>query len=281
LRWIISPKKVRKILILVLLFLVKINVIRKKANLKDQVAIITGAASGIGRAIALRLSQEKAKVAILDLNFQDAQKVVKTIKSSKGEAVAFKTDISKPQQVRLAVKKVIQKYGRINILVNNVGISLGATLLDNDVKDKWDQTLAANLTGAFLVTESVVKKMVKNNWPGSIINITSVHSQAASANGAYYTVTKAGLAGATKSWALELADYGIRVNAIAPGAIINTGMNKNINRRNEKEKARKINIPLKRFGRPEEIADAAVFLATSDYITGQEIFVDGGYLLNH
>lgn len=250
-------------------------------KLKNKVAIVTGASSGIGKAIAIRFAQEGAKVAIVDINLRGGEKTVKEIKKLGRKAIAFKTDVSKPQQVSKTTKEIIKKFGQINILVNNAGISRPAGILSQNVQKRWQEVLATNLTGAFLMTEAVVKQMVKHKWQSNIINITSVHSQVPTRNGAFYTAAKAGLAGATKSWALELAEHNIRVNAIAPGAIMNTGMNPQITPKNDKKLAKKWRIPLGRNGKPEEIADAAVFLATNQYITGQEIVVDGGYTLTH
>jgi NAD(P)-dependent dehydrogenase (short-subunit alcohol dehydrogenase family) len=248
-------------------------------KLGGQVAIVTGAASGIGRRIAIRFTQEGARVAVVDKNLEGARKVVKEIERQGGEAVAIKTDVTNSSQVISAVDYVINKWGRLNILVNNAGAHGLARLIDKTVKKEWSSAVALYLNGAFFMTEKAAKAMVKNGWQGSIINITSVHSHVPVGNGSYYTAVKAGLAGATKSWALELAPYGIRANAIAPGAIRNTGMNRDITDANDLQKAKELNIPLGRHGLPEEIADAAVFLATNGYITGQEIFVDGGFVL--
>lgn len=251
---------------------------KENLRLEDKVAIVTGAASGIGRAIAIRFAQEGAKVVIFDINEKGAKKVAQEIGA---QALAIKVDIRDPDQAASAVKKTIKKFSQINILVNNAGITEHATLLDKDVKEKWNRVVATNLTGAFLITEAVVKEMVKHDWNGNIINITSVHSQVPARRGAYYTVAKAGLAAATRSWALELAPYKIRVNAIAPGAIMNTRMNKDITPENDQQKAKELQIPLGRHGQPEEIAGAAVFLATHEYITGQELVIDGGFTLIH
>lgn len=166
-------------------------------------------------------------------------------------------------------------------MVNNAGITEHAAILDEDVREKWLRVIETDLTGTFLMTEAVAKAMVENGWSGSVINTTSVHSQVPVVNGAYYPAAKAGLAAATKSWALELAEHGIRVNAIAPGAIMNTGMNRAITPEDDSPKARELRIPLGRHGQPEEIADAIVFLATNDYITGHELVVDGGFSLTH
>jgi NAD(P)-dependent dehydrogenase (short-subunit alcohol dehydrogenase family) len=247
-------------------------------RLENQIAIITGAASGIGKAIALRFAEEGAKVAIFDLNRKGAEKVAREIGS---QAIAVKVDIRDDQQIASAVKKTIKRFGQINILVNNAGITDPVSLLDKRVKEKWKKVIETNFTGAFFMTETVAKTMVKNGWQGSIISITSVQGHIAPPHGSYYPAAKAGLAAATRSWARQLAEHGIRANALAPGAIMNTGMNKDITPENDKKRALELNIPLARHGLPEEIADAALFLATNDYVTGIELVVDGGFLLTH
>lgn len=248
------------------------------SKLEGQVAIVTGAASGIGRAIAVRFAQEGVKVAIFDINEKEAKKVAQEIGT---QALAIKIDVRVLKQVASAVKEVIKKFGRINILVNNAGITIPLPngILNEKAQEAWNEVISTNLDGPFLMTEQVTKAMVENGWKGSVINITSVHSQIPAKNGAHYPAAKAGLVAATKSWALELGKHGIRVNAIAPGAIGQTGMNPG----KEPPPAEKARIPLSRWGKPEEIASAAVFLASDEasYITGQEIFVDGGFILTH
>lgn len=250
-------------------------------KLNNKVVIVTGAASGIGKGIAIRFSQEGAKVAIVDIDLKGAEEVAEEASKLGQEAYAIKSDISNPTEVKFAVKKVANKWGRINILINNAGIGENFSLTDKNAVKKWKKVIDTNLHGTFFMTEAVTKEMVNNNWKGSIINISSVHSQVPGPEASNYLASKAGLVGATKCWALELAPYGIRVNAIAPGAIRNTRMNKGINDKNDKLMAKKQNIPLGRHGLPDEIADAAVFLATNEYVTGHELVVDGGFLLTH
>lgn len=248
-------------------------------KLKDQVAIITGATSGIGRSIAMKFAHEGAKVAVLGRSAQRAEAVVTEIQAAGGRALALICDIRNKEEVKNTVTTIIDKWQNINILVNNAGIGKDAGLLENNGIEVLREVLEVDLVGAFQVTEVVVKKAVAAKWPLNIINITSVHSEIPVAHGAQYPVAKAGLKAATKSWALELAQYGIRVNAVAPGAIKNTGMNKDVDDQNEAQKLQTINIPLNRFGEPEDIAKAIIFLATNSYITGQEIVIDGGLSL--
>lgn len=257
------------------------SVSKELFRLKGQVAIITGGASGIGKAIALRFAQEGAKVAIFDINLESAKRVTKQIRQKDSQAQAFYVDVRQEALIVPAVNKVIKTWRQVNVLVNNVGITYPVSLLDTDAPSKWRELMDTNLTSAFLVTQAVAKKMVQGKWKGSIINITSVHSQIPGPTSSHYVATKAGLVGATKCWALELAPYGIRVNAIAPGAIRETGMNKDIDDKNDRVRAKELNVPLGRHGLPEEIADAAVFLSTNEYITGQELMVDGGFTLTH
>lgn len=242
--------------------------------LEGKVAIVTGGASGIGKAIAEEFAQAGAKVVVADINQKEARKV-------KRIALAIKTDVTKPKQIKNLIERTVKELGRINILINNAGITRPTKILDPAVVDSWFAVIGVDLNGSFLVTEQVVKTMVKNDWKGSIINLTSVHSAVAAKNGAHYTAAKAGLAAATKSWAIELGKYGIRVNAIAPGAILNTGMNKEVSAKRVKELSQ--TLPLERWGQPEEIAKAVLFLVSDDasYITGQELFVDGGFVLTH
>jgi NAD(P)-dependent dehydrogenase (short-subunit alcohol dehydrogenase family) len=259
----------------------EIKSLEETSQLQGQVAIVTGGASGIGRAIAIRFAQEGVKVAIFDIDLPGAQQVTNQIDSSQKPALAFQVDITQPDQVETALDKVIEQLGQINILVNNAGISNPVSLAHPQAVTNWHRVLDTNLTGAFYVTRAVTARMTKSHWVGSIINITSVHSQVPTDKGSDYLAAKAGLAQATKGWALDLAPHNIRVNAIAPGAIRDTGMNKDINDQNDHSRAQELRIPLERHGTPEEIAHAALFLVTNPYITGHELVIDGGFTLTH
>jgi 3-oxoacyl-[acyl-carrier protein] reductase len=243
--------------------------------LDGQVAIVTGASRGIGKAIALQLAEQGAKVAV---NYSSssgaADGVVAEIVGQGGEAVAIGADVSQADAVDQLVAQVMEKWGRVDILVNNAGITRDTLLLRMKLED-WQAVVDLNLTGVFLCTRSVSKIMLKQK-SGRIINITSVAGQMGNPGQANYSAAKAGVIGFTKTVAKELSSRGITVNAVAPGFIA-TEMTKDL-------KAEGILqfIPLGRYGEPEEIAGMVRFLAADPaaaYITGQTFNVDGGMVM--
>jgi 3-oxoacyl-[acyl-carrier protein] reductase len=244
-------------------------------SLKDKVAIITGAGRGIGKAIAERLGKDGVKICIA----ASSDEIFKTKEelSEKGYIVeAFKVDIKNSQSVDDMFNKVIESFGRIDILINNAGITRDTLIMRMSEQD-WDDVLDVNLKGSFLCTKVASKYMMKQK-SGKIINITSVVGVMGNAGQTNYSSSKAGMIGLTKSVAKELASRGITCNAIAPG-FIDTKMTDNIS---ENVKENYINaIPLKRFGTPEEVAATVAFLSSSDanYITGQVIHIDGGLVM--
>ncbi|MFB2646064.1 3-oxoacyl-[acyl-carrier-protein] reductase [Raphidiopsis sp. BLCC-F218] len=245
------------------------------ASVKDQVAIVTGASRGIGRAIAVQLAEKGAKIVVnYASSSTSAEKVVSEIIASGGEAIALQADVSQADQVEDMVNKTLEKFNRIDLLVNNAGITRDTLLLRMKLED-WQAVINLNLTGVFLCTKSVSKIMLKQR-SGRIINISSVAGQMGNPGQANYSAAKAGVIGFTKTVAKELASRGITVNAVAPG-FIQTDMTSEI-------KAEGIlqYIPLGRFGQPEEIAGMVCFLATDPaaaYITGQVFNVDGGMVM--
>jgi len=244
-------------------------------RLRGQVAIVTGASRGIGRAIALALATEGANVVVNYASSSTAaEEVVAEINSMGCEAVALQADVSQVEQVENLLNTVTQKWGRVDILVNNAGITRDTLLLRMKPED-WQAVIDLNLTGVFLCTRAVSKLMLKQR-SGRIVNITSVAGQMGNPGQANYSAAKAGVIGFTKTIAKEFASRGITVNAVAPG-FIETDMTSNL----KSEEILKF-IPLGRYGKPEEIAGMVRFLAADSaaaYITGQVFNVDGGMVM--
>lgn len=243
--------------------------------MSKQVAIVTGASRGIGRAIALALASTGVNVVVNYARSQDAaDQVVAEIHHQGGTAIALGADVSKAEQVESLVTTVIEKWGQVDILVNNAGITKDTLLLRMSLED-WQSVIDLNLTGVFLCTRQVSKLMLKQRR-GRIINIASVAGQMGNPGQANYSAAKAGVIGFTKTVAKELATRGITVNAVAPGFIA-TEMTANLNA----EDILKF-IPLGRYGQAEEVAGMVKFLGTDPaaaYITGQVFNVDGGMVM--
>jgi 3-oxoacyl-[acyl-carrier protein] reductase len=244
-------------------------------RLSDRVAIITGASRGIGRAVALALAAEGAKVVVNYASSSDAaQQVVTAITDAGGSAIALQADVSKLEQVEALFNETLEKFGRVDVLVNNAGITRDTLLLRMKPED-WQAVIDLNLTGVFLCTRAVSKVMLKQR-SGRIINIASVSGQMGNPGQANYSAAKAGVIGFTKTVAKELASRGITVNAVAPGFIA-TDMTSEL----KSDEILKY-IPLGRYGEPEEVAGMVRFLAADSaaaYITGQVFNVDGGMVM--
>jgi len=248
-----------------------------KYDLAGEVAIITGARRGIGKAIALRLARAGAKVVVADLDKEDCEKVVKEIEGIGGEGLALKLDVTNEEEIIDAVRKTKEKFGKIDILVNNAGIFIQEELDKMDTS-KIDKILAVNLRGVILCTKHVLPEMKGNSY-GKIINIASVAGLVGFELSSIYCATKGALVNMTRELALELSKYKINVNAVAPG-VRETPMTKGL-LGDEKTKAALLGkIPYGRVGKPEDIANAVAFLASdeSGYITGHTLVVDGGWL---
>ncbi len=242
--------------------------------LDGKVAIVTGASRGIGRAIAVNLAAQKARVFVnYNKNEQAAREVCDQIVTNGGAADLLGCDVASPDDVTRAVKQVLSAAGRIDILVNNAGQTRDNLFVFMKESD-WDEVLDTNLKGTYLMTKAVIKPMFKAKW-GRIVTIASVAGQYGNPGQANYSASKAGIIGLTKAVARELAERGITVNAVSPG-LIDTEMTQAL-----PEKAREAivsQIPLGRIGTAEEVADAVSFLVSewADYITGQVIAVNGG-----
>ncbi len=252
----------------------------KLFDLSEKVAIVTGAARGMGRTHALLLAQSGAKVVVSDLSLEDCERVVEKIKSEGGEAISFKCDISKKEEVDQMVAKTMESFGKIDILVNNAGIADFKEFLSMTEED-WDRTIDINLKGYFLCSQACAKEMAKQK-SGSIVNIGSIAMGQVGVgfpNLVHYVSTKGGIAGMTEALAIDLSPYNIRVNNIAPG-VIETPMVDPIKADAEGLKGLLTRIPMKRMGQPEEISSVVVFLASdaASYMTGVTINVDGGWL---
>jgi len=251
------------------------SLIQNQQHLQNKVAIVTGASRGIGRAIALELASQGAKLVVnYSSSSSAADKVVAEIIAAGGEAISLQADVSQAEQVDILINSSLEKFKRIDVLVNNAGITRDSLLLRMKPED-WQAVINLNLTGVFLCTRAVSKILLKQR-SGRIINITSVAGQIGNAGQANYSAAKAGVIGLTKSVAKELASRGITVNAVAPG-FITTDMTNDL-------PADSIlpHIPLGRYGQPEEIAGMVRFLAADPaaaYITGQVFNVDGGMVM--
>ncbi len=244
-------------------------------RLQGKVAVVTGASRGIGRATALALAAEGAKVVVNYASSQTAaDQVVAEVVAMGGAAIAVPGDVSKPDQVDALINAAMEKWGQIDVLVNNAGITRDTLLLRMKPED-WQAVIDLNLTGVFLCTRAVSKIMLKQK-SGRIVNITSVAGQMGNPGQANYSAAKAGVIGFTKTVAKELATRGITVNAVAPG-FITTDMTADL----KSDEILKF-IPLGRYGQPEEIAGMIRFLAADPaaaYITGQVMNVDGGMVM--
>jgi len=241
-------------------------------DLSGRIALVTGASRGIGKAIAAKLAAQGAHV-ISAARGDNAKAVAEEIVAAGGKAEPVALDITEPGACEAAVAGALGRHGRLDILVNNAGITKDQLLLRMK-RDDWDAVLATNLTANFVLTQAVLKPMLKQRG-GRIVSISSVVGQAGNAGQANYAASKAGIIGFSKAVALEVASRGITVNVVAPG-LIDTDMTRAITNSAHEEWASR--IPLKRLGSPEDIAAAVCFLASDEasYITGQVLAVNGG-----
>ena len=247
-------------------------------RLKDKRVIVTGAGSGIGRAIAVRFAAEGAAIVGADSNLSSAQDTAQIIRAGGGQAIAVEVDVSQKDQVEAMLAAALKTHSRIHILVSCAGTSTFAHFLDLS-EAEWDRVMAVNLKGLYLCGQVVGRHMAQAGG-GVIVNVTSQVSEVAQEGVAHYVASKGGAKMLTKAMALDLVEFGIRVNALAPG-LTNTGLTQIDTEEGwvfrQKRLAR---IPMARAAEPEEMVGAAVFLASDDapYMTGATLVVDGGYL---
>lgn len=249
-------------------------------KLEGKVAIITGATDGIGKAIALKFAKEGAKVMMVGRDEAKGRAALEKVREC-GEAVYFKADVSNSSQVKKMVEETIQRYGRIDVLVNNAAVCPPGTVV-NTSEELWDHIIDVNLKGVFLCSKYAIPHMQQNGG-GAIVNIGSINSLMAMENEAAYDASKGGVLMLTKAIALDFANANIRANCICPGAVETAMLQASLDVSPDPTKAREWitqKHPVRRTGRPEEIAEVALFLATdaSSFITGATIPVDGGIL---
>lgn len=251
-------------------------------DLTGKVALVTGASSGIGRASAIALAMQGAKVAVAARRVEKLEIVAAEIKSRGKEAIAIQMDVTKKVDIDAAVAKTVATYGRLDILLNNAGVAEFAAFLDM-TEAQWDKTLDTNVKGYFLVAQAATREMVKNKW-GRIINIASIASGGVGVGFpsiAQYCASKGAVVALTEALADELAPMGILVNAIGPG-VIESEMTEGMLKDPTQAQALLSRAPLKRAGKPEEIAAAVVYFASDEaaYTTGTTLYIDGGWLAN-
>jgi 3-oxoacyl-[acyl-carrier protein] reductase len=248
-------------------------------RLAGRTAVVTGAARGIGAATAGRLAAEGARVLLADLDGKGAEASAAHIREAGGKALSAACDVGKPDDIEALFERAKSELGRLDILVANAGVARVAPFLEHSLKD-WELVLRVNLTGVFLCGQAAARLMVESKakgTTGAIVNIASISGQRGGSGRAAYGASKAGVIGLTKVMAVDLAGHGIRVNAIAPGPI-ETEMVKSAHNAAQREAYHRL-TPLARYGREQEIANAALFLASDEasYVTGHTLNVDGGF----
>ncbi len=246
--------------------------------LKDKVALVTGASSGIGRASALAFARQGAKVALADVNAEGGEETTEMIKEAGGEGVFIYADVSRPADVEAMVNKAIEVYGRLDCAFNNAGILAGSGSIHEVPEEHWDRVMAVNLKGVWLCMKHEIPRMLKQG-SGAIVNTASLAGLVGERGNAIYTASKHGVVGLTRSAALQYAKSGIRINAVCPGFVRTAMIDPIIAQRPEFGPALDARHPVGRIGTPEEIAAAVVWLCSdaASFVTGHAMAIDGGY----
>ncbi|MFS0655407.1 glucose 1-dehydrogenase [Bacillus sp. 179-C3.3 HS] len=249
-------------------------------DLKGKTAIITGSSKGIGQAIAIRFGQEKMNVVVNYKGDEDgAEKTVKAIQQYGGQAVKVQADVSNEEGIQALMNAALAHFHSVDVFVNNSGFNGEEALPHEMTLDQWQKVINVNLTGAFLGAKAAIDYMLAHEIKGSVLNISSVHQEIPRPFNVHYATSKGGMNMMTKTLALDYAEAGIRVNAIAPGTMA-TETNDDLQDEEKKQKQLE-KIPMRAFGDPKEIGSAAAFLVSKEaaYITGTTLFVDGGMTL--
>ena len=246
-------------------------------EVKNKIVIVTGAGSGIGKATAIHFAKHGATVIVSDINLANAQKVAEEIVTNKGKSLPIKANVTVFEEVEKLISKTVDEFGQLDVIVNNAGI--GPNLLkthESSLKD-WDSVIAVNQTGVFYCMKVALQQFLKQGH-GNIVNIASLAGLKASPNNISYSASKFAVVGMTKSAAMEYATKNIRVNAVCPGYTESALLTQLINAKPEMDAILKSVIPMKRYGKAKEIADAVVWLASDNtkFMTGQTITLDGG-----
>ncbi|MGE9753900.1 SDR family oxidoreductase [Bacillus inaquosorum] len=249
-------------------------------DLTGKTAIVTGSSKGIGKAIAERFGREKMNVVV---NYHSdpsgADETVDIIKNNGGQAVAVEADVSKEEGIQALLDAALEHFGTLDVMVNNSGFN-GAEAMPHEMSlEDWQRVIDVNVTGTFMGAKASLSHMMKNNIKGNVLNISSVHQQIPRPVNVQYSTSKGGIKMMTETLALNYADKGIRVNAIAPGTIATES---NVDTKKEENRQKQLKkIPMKAFGKPEEVAAAAAWLVSEEasYVTGTTLFVDGGMTL--
>ncbi|MEL6150389.1 MAG: SDR family oxidoreductase [Chloroflexota bacterium] len=247
-------------------------------RLDGKIAIVTGAARGIGEAIALRYASEGAALALCDLNIEGVAETASSAASEHNvKTFVQQVNITEREQVAAFVSAAVAEFGTIDVLVNNAGIFYNAPF-EEQTDDQWNRIMSVNVNGTFMMSQEVVRHWLATERGGSIVNLASISASVAFVNSSAYCTTKAAVASLTRCLALEYGPKGIRANSMAPG-IIDTTM---LPSQEDNDRWAREKLPLRRLGLPEDVADVALFLASDEsrYVTGDMIYVDGGWMLN-